>query len=140
MSDEIGHFEYCSKINPNNLSCKKSGGFDSNNPDPEDDQGCFPTSAFPSSRVQVGGCIAEDLDFDGTSYDAKAWPGSISNPVADRLLTTAPVTFTSPTNGGRGQLRHGLVRERPAADRGLPSRLAVRRRAVQLPAAHCKSG
>jgi len=100
MSDEIGHFEYCSKINPNNLSCKKSGGFDSNNPDPEDDQGCFPTPAFPSSRVQVGGCIASDTDFDGVPYDAKAWPGSISNSVAGKLLTSTPVTFTSPTTVG----------------------------------------
>src|SRR4029077_14822258 len=100
MSDEIGHFEYCNKVNANNLSCTKPGGFDTNNPDPEDDQGCFPAPGLPSSRVQVSGCISEDTDFDGTSYDAKAWPGSISNTLAGNLLTSTPVTFTSPTTVG----------------------------------------
>ena len=105
-SDEIGHFEYCNKVNTSSpvLACKSGAGFDTNNVDPQDDNFCFPAPGFPSSRVKVTGCYAFvgdlDTDFDGVPYDARAWPGSIASRLAGRLLTPTPIRFTSPTTVG----------------------------------------
>jgi hypothetical protein len=49
--------------------------------------------------VKLGGCLDIDGDFDGVSYNDN-WPGSISNPVADRLLHPTSELFTSPTVQG----------------------------------------
>jgi hypothetical protein len=105
FSDEIGHFEYCAKVNNDAFAtCARPLGDDTNNPDnagpdPEgDDDFCLPASA--SLLVKIGGCLDSDGDFDGPSYQF-TWPGSISNLTADRLLTAQPVRFTSPKTNGR---------------------------------------
>jgi hypothetical protein len=104
FSDEIGHFEYCAKVGSDPLStCLKPLGPDTNNPDnqgpdPEgDDDFCVPGSA--SLDVKIGGCLDTDGDFDSVSYHF-TWPGSISNPIADRLLNPTSFLFTSPTTRG----------------------------------------
>jgi hypothetical protein len=105
FSDEIGHFEYCAKVGTDaNSTCLKPLGSDTNDadnagPDPAgDDDFCLPAST--SLLVKIGGCLDIDGDFDGVSYKF-TWPGSISNPTADRMLNPQPVRFTSPTTGGR---------------------------------------
>jgi hypothetical protein len=50
--------------------------------------------------VKIGGCLDTDGDFDGVPYNF-TWPGSISNPAADRLLNGQSFLFTSPTVAGR---------------------------------------
>ena len=104
FSDEIGHFEYCAKVGTDPLStCLKPLGSDTNNPDNAgqdplgDDVFCLPAHA--SLRVTIGGCTDTDGDFDGVSYGFN-WPGSISNPTADRLLHPTSFLYTSPTTGG----------------------------------------
>jgi hypothetical protein len=101
FSDEIGHFEYCAKVGNDPLStCRKPLGADTNNPDNKgpdpagDDDFCLPASA--SLKVKIGGCLDIDGDFDGVAYNF-TWPGSISNPIADRLLHPTSFLFSSPT-------------------------------------------
>ena len=103
FSDEIGHFEYCGKVaNDAISSCLQPLGPDTNDgepaPDPMgDDDGCLPASA--SLDVKIGGCLDIDGDYDGVPYTF-SWPGSISNPVADRLLHPTSQLFSSPTTNG----------------------------------------
>ncbi len=109
VSDEIGHFQYCDKVDASSpiLECAKGGGFDTNNVQPQDDNYCLPVPGVPStqsSRIQVTGCLGvfgdSDLDFDGVSYDDRAWPGSITNATVGKLLTPSPLAFSSPTTTG----------------------------------------
>jgi hypothetical protein len=104
FSDEIGHFEYCAKIRTDTFAtCDEPLGSDTNNPDnagpdPDgDDDFCL--SSSQSTRVLINGCLDIDGDFDGVSYK-HTWPGSISNPTADRLLNPQPIRFTSPLTRG----------------------------------------
>ena len=104
FSDEIGHFEYCAKVGTDPLStCLQPLGSDTNDgdnagPDPSgDDDFCLPARA--SLDVKIGGCLDIDGDFDGVAYNF-TWPGSISNPVADRLLHPTSFLFSSPTTVG----------------------------------------
>jgi hypothetical protein len=89
FSDEIGHFEYCSAVTGEGGDCL------SNNEDSldDDDTGCF--SAAFSLFVPIGGCIASDSDFDGTSYQPD-WPGTDPNRGQDKKYHPSPITFTSP--------------------------------------------
>jgi hypothetical protein len=105
FSDEIGHFEYCAQVGHDpNSTCLRPLGPDTNDGDNHgsdpagDDDFCLPASA--SSLVRIGGCLDIDGDFDGPSYDF-TWPGSISNPTADRLLNSTSVLYTSPTTDGK---------------------------------------
>jgi hypothetical protein len=104
FSDEIGHFEYCGKVNDDAIaSCAQPLGDDTDKPDvgpdPDgDDDFCLPPSA--SLRIKIGGCVDTDGDFDSVSYKF-TWPGSISSPSADRTLNAQPVRFTSPVSGGK---------------------------------------
>jgi hypothetical protein len=105
FADEIGHFEYCAKVRDDALgTCDKPLGDDTNDPDNAgldpagDDVLCLPGSA--STLIKIGGCLNTDGDFDSPSYNF-TWPGSISNPTADRLLNARPVRFTSPRSGGQ---------------------------------------
>jgi hypothetical protein len=106
FSDEIGHFEYCGKVNTKSpiAACAQPLGPDTNDgdigPDPAgDDDFCLPASA--SLDVKIAGCLDIDGDFDSVPY-TDSWPGSISNPVADRLLHPTSELFSSPTTvGGR---------------------------------------
>jgi hypothetical protein len=105
FSDEIGHFEYCAKVGTDPLgTCLQPLGADTNDGDNHgqdpagDDDFCLPASA--SLDVKIAGCTDIDGDFDGVGYNFN-WPGSISNPVADRLLHPTSELFTSPTTGGQ---------------------------------------
>jgi hypothetical protein len=121
FSDEIGHFEYCNKVNLNSpfLACAKPGGFDTNSKeDPlHDDLFCLPVPGIPSTLINVKGCLLgfdSDLDFDGVSYDARAWPGSIDNAAADAALTPRPIQFTGPTfSGGQNYSRMAFEADLP---------------------------
>jgi len=86
FSDEIGHFEYCNAVTGEGGDCTDNGepALD------DDDTGCF-TSAV-SLLVKIGGCLATDNDFDGTSYQP-VWPGA---PGAKNGDVPEPVMFTSP--------------------------------------------
>ncbi len=103
FSDEIGHFEYCGKVaNDAISSCAQPLGPDTNDgepaPDPAgDDDGCLPASA--SLDVKIAACLDIDGDFDSVPYTF-SWPGSVSNPVADRLLHPTSELFSSPTTVG----------------------------------------
>jgi hypothetical protein len=44
-------------------------------------------------------CTDIDGDFDGISY-TDSWPGTITNPTADRLLHPTSELYTSPTTNG----------------------------------------
>jgi hypothetical protein len=101
-SDEIGHWEYCNKVDQSDLSCIKPGGYDTHNGTDPDDVGCMPVNGFPSTLIKIKGCLGTDGDFDGTSYDEHAWPGTTANAQIDRMLAGTPWMFTSPTfNNGR---------------------------------------
>ncbi|MBV9384507.1 MAG: hypothetical protein JOY82_08645 [Streptosporangiaceae bacterium] len=91
FSDEIGHFEYCAKVNTTNSTCSTPDPGDGKNPSP-DDIGCF--SAAQSLLYPIGGCTGADNDFDGPPY-LKDWPGTTSP-----RLTAEPYIFTSPTFDG----------------------------------------
>jgi hypothetical protein len=93
FSDEIGHFEYCSAADAvGGCTANNEGSIDG------DDTTCF-SPAF-SLLVRIGGCIAADNDFDGTSYQ-KVWPGTDRNRGQDRKLHPALIRFTSPLFNGR---------------------------------------
>jgi hypothetical protein len=94
FSDEIGHYELCSAVNAEGGSCIGTSPADPGGPDSDDTQ-CF-SGAFAASLglLPIGACIAEELDFDGTSYGFN-WPGT-GNPATDALTHPSPIRFTSP--------------------------------------------
>ena len=99
MSDEIGHFENCLKLDAN-LNCVKPGAQDKGGLD-EDDGNNFCVPASDSTLIHINGCFSADGDFDGQSYQ-QDWPGTDPNVHRDRALHPSPVLFTSPlTNNGR---------------------------------------
>jgi hypothetical protein len=116
FSDEIGHFEYCNRANPQG-NCVNPGVNDKKKD--ADDTGCF--NPDQSLRIQIGGCIATDNDFDGVSYQ-KTWPGSLTDPARDAALNPQSVLFSSPTfNGGQNYSRAAFEADLPrieAADFG----------------------
>jgi hypothetical protein len=91
-SDEIGHFEYCTGVNPHTGGCNGSSVNDPAGLD-ADDAGCF--SPSQSFRVRIGGCIATDVDFDGVGYQQGTWPGT-----GNDANTPSPITFSSPLFNG----------------------------------------
>ncbi|HEX9031152.1 MAG TPA: hypothetical protein VF834_04865 [Streptosporangiaceae bacterium] len=96
FADEIGHFEYCGNADATG-ACTTSSVSDPAGPD-GDDFGCF--NADDSTRVQIGGCLGTDSDFDGVPYQ-NTWPGTIRNPVQDAQVHSTPIRFTSPLINGR---------------------------------------
>jgi len=116
FSDEIGHFEYCSSVNPDG-TCAESVN-DPGGPDGDDVQCRGPEESL---RIRIGGCFATDNDFDGVSYQPN-WPGSATNPGKDQRLHPRSVLFSSPTfNGGRNYSRVAFEADLPrieAADFG----------------------
>jgi hypothetical protein len=92
FSDEIGHFEYCNAADPNTGACATTGVTDPGGTD-IDDYGCF--NASDSTRVQIGGCIGTDVDFDGPEYGLN-WPGTIANAGVDHQLHARSILFSSP--------------------------------------------
>ena len=112
FADEIGHFEYCAEVRNDALgTCDKPFGDDTNDPDnagpdPQgDDVFCLPASA--STLIKIGGCLNTDGDFDSVSYKF-SWPGSISNPTADRLLNAQPGPVHQPAHARPELQRHGV--------------------------------
>ena len=105
FADEIGHFEYCNSADPNTGECASAGVTDPAGSD-FDEFPCFnPTD---STRIQIGGCIGTDVDFDGPEY-SNTWPGTLSNPGQDRRLHPSPILFSSPTfqpSGGHEDARN----------------------------------
>ncbi len=92
FSDEIGHFEYCAAVSSEGGNCTEPGVSDPGGLD-SDDSFCFDAAA--STRIQIGGCLNADLDFDGPPY-LLDWPGTLSNTKQDQSLHAAPIQFTSP--------------------------------------------
>jgi hypothetical protein len=115
VSDEIGHFEYCGAVDAQGGNCTQAGGNDPGGLD-ADDTGCFAppfTGQFAGTRIKIGGCLATDGDFDGTSYQ-KVWPGTNPNPLKDLALHPAPFRFTSPLfNGGHNYDRIAFEADLP---------------------------
>jgi len=121
FSDEIGHFEYCKKVDEATLGCAKGGGFDTGNKD-QDDAFCMPVTGYPTTLVDVKGCLSTDGDFDGTSYDAHAWPGTTADPTVDRALSGTPWMFTSPTfSGGQNFSQAAFEADLPESSPRTPS-------------------
>jgi hypothetical protein len=120
FADEIGHFEYCNRANPHGKCVNPGVGDNAKNEKKDaDDSACF--NADESLRIQVGGCIATDNDFDGVSYQT-TWPGSLSDPALDAAVNPGSVLFSSPTfGGGQNYDRVGFEADLPrieAADFG----------------------
>jgi hypothetical protein len=115
FSDEIGHFEYCNTVTAEGGRCTSNGESSIDG----DDAGCF--SAAFSLFVPIGGCIATDNDFDGTSYQ-RVWPGTNPNRGQDTKYHPSPITFTSPLfNGTQNYSRVAFEADLPrieAADFG----------------------
>jgi hypothetical protein len=112
FSDEIGHFQYCADVPVEGGPCADPGS-------EEDDDFCF-SPAF-SLLVQIGGCLATDNDFDGTSYQP-VWPGTDPNRGQDAKYHPRSVEFTSPLfNGTQNYSRVAFEADLPrieAADFG----------------------
>lgn len=98
FSDEIGHFEYCNAADPNTGQCTTPGVTDPSGFD-IDDSGCF--NAADSTRIQVGGCLATDTDFDGPEY-SNTWPGTLTNPGKDHRVNPTSIIFSSPLFNASG--------------------------------------
>jgi len=116
FSDEIGHFEYCSRVAADGTCLEGAsdpGGKDG------DDVLCF--GPRDSLRIRIGGCIGSDVDFDGVSYQ-NTWPGTLADPRRDAALNPRSILLTSPTfNGGREYSRVAFEADLPrieAADYG----------------------
>lgn len=90
FSDEIGHFEYCSKVV--GYGCGAPSASDPTASD-GDEAPCF--GPGESLLVLIGGCVGSDSDYDGSSYQPGAWPGTNST-----TPTSTPVMFTSPLFNG----------------------------------------
>jgi hypothetical protein len=92
FSDEIGHFEYCNAVSQEGGSCTQDGVHDLD-AGAEDDVACFDAAA--SSRIQIGGCLGTDFDFDSLLYQ-NTWPGTSMNAKLDKSVHAQPIKFTSP--------------------------------------------
>lgn len=102
FSGEIGHFEYCSAADAHG-NCTDGGdaGLGQNGKPSKhfdaDDQQCFvPGSpALPPGFLQIGGCIFNDLDFDGVSYGLN-WPGTEPTAALDIQIHPSSIQLSSP--------------------------------------------
>jgi hypothetical protein len=115
FSDEIGHFEYCSAVSAATGGQGGNCATGDELPRVGDDQFCFAppfTGFYASTRVQVGGCLGTETDFDGVPYQ-KVWPGTNPNVALDRAFHPEPILFTSP-------LTRGHEYERVAFETDLP--------------------
>jgi hypothetical protein len=90
FADEIGHFDFCTKVNTSTGTCTgKEGIPNDREPADADDTGCFPASA--STLVMVNGCIGTNTGFDGVPYQ-DLWPDGSH-------LRPTPIQFSSPMTG-----------------------------------------
>jgi hypothetical protein len=111
FSDEIGHYEYCNKVDTSkgnsntdafgdvfSADCSVDGVHDLNSNNSlvgDDDTGCVDTTNNTAGYVPNIGCTGTDTDFDGVPYQL-VWPGTNRNPRIDRALHPAPITLASP--------------------------------------------
>ncbi len=110
FSDEVGHFEYCDHANVQ-ATCVNPGVGEAKKD--SDDTGCFNASA--SLLAPVGGCIATEFDFDGTSYQ-RDWSGTLADPAQDQLLHSQSFVFTSPQTNGHNYSRMSFEVDMPAIE------------------------
>jgi hypothetical protein len=90
IDTEIGHFDYCTKIQAKYGSCIGKEGLGANQePADADDNYCFPGSA--STLIKITGCLDSNLGYDGPSY-LRDWPDGTA-------ATPTPAIFTSPKTG-----------------------------------------
>ena len=115
VSDEIGHFEYCDAINADGV-CTDPGGADQTVD--VDDQACL-DGALLGARFPLKGCVLDDGDFDGPSYQ-RTWPGTLRNHRLDRRLHGTPMMFSVPTTHGRALERTAFENDLPRIERGEP--------------------
>ena len=111
FADEIGHYEYCNKVDTsaNNSStdafgdifsadCIVDGVHDlntNNNLVGDDDVNCVDSTNNTAGFVPNIGCTGTDTDFDGVPYQLD-WPGTNRNVFLDRRLHPTPISLTSP--------------------------------------------
>jgi len=88
---EVGHFDYCTKVDAATGTCvgREGAPGDQEKTDSIDDVGCFPGSA--STLIKIGGCLATNIGYDGTSYQ-RDWPNATDD-------TPTPTIWTSPKTG-----------------------------------------
>ncbi len=113
FSDEIGHFEFCDRVNPHGDCVNPGVDEGKNNKKDADDSFCFDGSA--SLLVQVGACLNSDIDFDGASYQA-VWPGSSTNATTEQQLHPQSFVVTSPLTGGQNYSRMAFEADLPAIE------------------------
>lgn len=94
FADEIGHFDYCNgtgtiAIGGTCPTGNTEGNAANTEPTDLDDAGCFPASA--STLVQVSGCLATNLGFDGVPY-TPVWPDGNTKLHPTSILFTSPLT------------------------------------------------
>ena len=114
FSDEIGHFEYCDRGQPAR-HLRQPGGRRRQQEGRRRRRAASTRSA--SLRIQVGGCIATDNDFDGVSYQ-KTWPGSLDRTRGGRRPEPAVDPVLESDVQRRAELQPRRVRGRPAPHRG----------------------
>src|SRR3989440_10987149 len=91
FSDEIGHFDWCTKISGPGGQCTGKEGMTGDQEAADgDDFFCQPASA--STRVKVTGCTFTNTGFDGASYQP-VWPDG------NTALHPTPIKFSSPLTG-----------------------------------------
>ena len=110
FSDEIGHFEYCNRVNTHG-DCVNPGVGDSKKD--ADDSFCFDGST--SLLVQIGACLNSDIDFDGAPYQLD-WPGTLTDVATDQQLHPQSFVFTSPLTGGQNYNRTAFEADLPAIE------------------------
>jgi hypothetical protein len=91
FSDEIGHFDWCTKVSAPGGNCTGLEGMKGDQePADADDVACFPSSE--STLVKVSGCLGANTGFDGASY-LPVWPDG------NTALHPTPLRFSSPLTG-----------------------------------------
>ena len=122
LSDEIGHYEYCNRINRSGGrdtfgdvfgNCVADGVHDlntNNNLIGDDDVNCVDTTSNTTGFVPNIGCFGTDTDFSGVPYQL-VWPGTNPQAQVDRALHTTPISFASPlfTDSVGDQRNYGRV-------------------------------
>jgi hypothetical protein len=114
FSDEIGHYEYCNKVDTSagnfstdafgdifSADCIVDGVHDlntNNNIIGDDDVGCTDSTNNTAGFVPNIGCTGTDTDFSGVPYQLD-WPGTLRDPGRDRKVHATPVSIESPLFG-----------------------------------------
>ncbi|TLZ40151.1 MAG: hypothetical protein E6K32_11555 [Gammaproteobacteria bacterium] len=122
LSDEIGHYEYCNRINRSGGrdtfgdvfgNCVADGVHDLNTNNSligDDDYACVDTTDNTTGFAPNIGCFGTDTDFSGVPYQL-VWPGTNPQAHVDRALHSTPISFASPlfTDSVGDQRNYGRV-------------------------------